>query len=115
MEPVDTEVVLVTYETVAGETNWHNDAMKRQTSFEDTLGRLMGMAGRALRRRLDQNLAEAARFSRFHIEMKRLRIMRHGREQQIVGFSDRTPNCVFDPLAHFPFIEQLARHRLPPA
>ena len=58
-EPVDFLAVLVTYETVAGETNCIIDAMNRQPNFKDALGRLMGMAGKALRKRLDRNLADA--------------------------------------------------------
>ena len=44
------------------------------------------------------------------VDVQRLRVVRHRRKKQIVGFSDGSPDLVGDDIAHLPFVKPSPRH-----
>jgi hypothetical protein len=55
-------------------------------------------------------LAELALFRGLAVDVQRLRVVRHRRKKQIVGFSDGSPDLMGDDIAHLPFVKPSPRH-----
>lgn len=59
---------------------------------------------------LTRDLAKPARLCRLHIKVQGLRIVRHGREQQIVRLCNGAADFVFYRIADLPFVKIPACH-----
>jgi len=57
-------------------------------------------------------LAELARLCCFDVEVKRLRIVSHDGEEEIVRLGHRAADLMGQPVADLPFIKVPARHQL---